>query len=208
MYIIPVLMLLAIACMPVMETGKKQKVVVAMVTIENLKIALACYHDDVGYYPPGDAERDEGNINMVLALCDVSLEEGGKGGPLSPYYEFRDLVPSKYMPSCKVVVDPWDVPYRYVRAADDKGNIKPGMQGKTPFAIWSCGTNMIDEKGMGDDINSWSSSSNYRKGSARQKAVAILVFLIALVIGALLIWRLLRHSHGAKTGKELEEQSK
>jgi hypothetical protein len=186
-YIVPVVILLAVACMPVTQSSREYWAVV-MCTIDNLRIALSCYHDDVGYYPPGDAERDEGNMNMVLALSDKSAEDGGKGGPFSPYYEFReyDLMPSEHRPSCKVLVDPWDAPYRYVRATDNEGNIKPEMLDKNPktYSIWSCGRNGKDENGAGDDITSWSKvPDTYRSRPWEEAAIGTLFIILGLIAG-------------------------
>jgi hypothetical protein len=129
----------------------------ARMTLQQLRLALQYYYEDVGYYPTGDAERDEGNINMVLALSDAKVAEGGKGGPNSPYYLFkeRDLKPSEYVPSRNLLVDPWGKPWRYRRAEDDQGNIKPSIHNKDSYDLWSCGPNMKDEKGLGDDIANW-----------------------------------------------------
>jgi len=144
-------------------TGAQKKAVeaVAKTMISNLNNALQSYYDDVGFYPPGNAENDEGNINMVLALFDPSASDGGKGGPNSPYYEFKDkdLMSSQYSPTFKVLVDPWNKPWRYVRSRDDSGNLKEGAHSRN-YDLWSCGPNMEDDKGENDkhekdDIANW-----------------------------------------------------
>jgi general secretion pathway protein G len=145
----------------VLGTKEKAEIAVAKTTIKNLELQLGQYYDDVGFYPPGNAENDEGNINMVLALSDLSAAEGGKGGPNSPYFEFktRDLKPSQYSPSFNVFVDPWGEPWRYVRVRDESGNRKEGVHGRY-FDLWSCGPNMKDDKGENDkkekdDVANW-----------------------------------------------------
>lgn len=141
----------------------KAKMAVATTTIENLKLSLTQYYDDVGYYPPGDAENDDGIVNVVLALYDPSVADGGQGGPSSPYFEFKesDLKDSQFSPSYKVLVDPWDQPWRYVCARDEDGNLKPGIHNRHSYDLWSCGPNMEDDKGAKDkkedkdDIANW-----------------------------------------------------
>jgi len=130
---------------------------VAEYTIMNIRNALNSYYEDVGYYPPGNAENDEGNISLMEALCGVSESMGGKGGPNSPYYELEDKFcgKSEYSPAKPVFIDLWGVPWRYNRAKDEKGNIKLGIHNKESYDLWSCGPNMKDEKGLGDDINNW-----------------------------------------------------
>ena len=133
------------------------KIKVAEVTIDNLRTVLSSYHEDTLCYPDGVAEKDDGNVNMVLALHDEPESMGGRGGPNSPYYEFKetDLKPSKHMPGAGVFVDPWGTPWRYVSARDSAGNMRPGIHNKNSYDLWSCGPNRKDEKGAGDDITNW-----------------------------------------------------
>ena len=143
--------------------NKKAQIGVAKATIDHLRTALEMYKDDVGFYPPGDKANDEGNINMVLALTDDSEVDGGKGGPNSPYYEFRagDLKKSTFSPTYDVLLDPWGTPWSYTRAVDDGGNIKPGIHNKHSYDLYSWGPNTIDDDGENDrsqdkdDIANW-----------------------------------------------------
>jgi prepilin-type N-terminal cleavage/methylation domain-containing protein len=142
--------------------NKRAMIAVAETTISNLRNALTAYYDDVGFYPPGNVENDEGNINMVLALSDLSASDGGKGGPNSPYYPFRDrdLKPSQYSPTFKVFVDPWLEPWRYMRSRDENGTLKEGAHDRN-YDVWSCGPDREDDKGENDkkekkdDIANW-----------------------------------------------------
>jgi hypothetical protein len=139
------------------EAQKRARIAVAKVTIDNLRTALSCYYQDVMYYPIGVAEKDDGNVNIVLALHDEPESMGGRGGPSSPYYEFKetDLKPSKHVPGASVLVDPWGTPWRYVSARDSTGILRPGMHNEGSYDLWSCGPNRKDEKGAGDDIANW-----------------------------------------------------
>lgn len=147
----------------IVGVSRKAEEAVAATTIENLKVALTAYQEDVGYYPAGDAENDQGNINMVLALYDPSEPDGGQGGPNSPYYDFKesDLKDSQYSPSFKVLLDPWGTPWRYVCARDENGALKPGIHSRHSYDLWSCGPNKEDDKGEKnlkedkDDIANW-----------------------------------------------------
>lgn len=131
--------------------------------IDNLETATALYYDDVGFYPPGGVENDEGNMNLVLALSDFTAAEGGKGGPNSPYLEFKesDLEPCESHPDVNVLVDPWGTPYRYIRARDRMGNLRRGLHRRRTYDMWSCGPDMKDDKGVNkleekkDDIANW-----------------------------------------------------
>jgi len=147
----------------VTRANAKAKEAVAKTMIDNIRTAMTNYHEDVGYYPSGGAENDEGIINLVLALYDPSEAEGGKGGPNSPYYDFKesDLEPSKSSSGSKVLIDPWGSPWRYVRARDAAGNIKDGVHSRHSYDLWSIGPNKIDDHGEKDikndkdDIASW-----------------------------------------------------
>jgi len=94
---------------------------------------------------------------MVRALFDANVEEGGCGGPNSPYLEFREheLIPSAHDRSGRVFVDFWGMPFRYRCAWDANGNVRPGIHNKESYDLWSCGPNRKDENGEGDDINNW-----------------------------------------------------
>jgi general secretion pathway protein G len=138
--------------------NEKARIAVVKVTIDNLRNALSAYYDDVLYYPAGEGD-DEGNINMVLALSDNNEVKGGKGGPNSPYYEFKegDLKGSE---GSKVLVDPWGTPYRYKCARDASGNVKDGIHNRASYDIWSCGPNMKEDFGEHDgkekdDVSNW-----------------------------------------------------
>ncbi len=145
-------------------TGAQRKAMeaVAKTTMDNLHLQLTNYYNDVGFYPPGNAENDEGNINMVLALSDLSAADGGKGGPDSPYFEFKesDLKASTFSPSFKVFLDPWGQPWHYVRARDESGSLKAGIHSRHSYDLWSNGPNAEDDKGENDkkdkdDIANW-----------------------------------------------------
>ena len=146
----------------VVGANKKAMIAVAKTTIDNLRTALTAYNEDVGYYPPGNAENDEGNINMVLALYDDSAADGGMGGPNSPYYEFKesDLKASTYSPAYKVLLDPWGQPWHYIRARDASGALKTGIHSRHSYDLWSNGPNFEDDKGENDgkdkdDVANW-----------------------------------------------------
>jgi prepilin-type N-terminal cleavage/methylation domain-containing protein len=62
-----------------------------------------------------------------------------------PANGFNDLVARGYL--SRVPVDPWLQPYRW--------NVMPIGDGSSLMAVvWSCGPNMVDENGSGDDITS------------------------------------------------------
>ena len=140
----------------------KARIGLARTTIDNLRTALTAYCEEVGFYPVGQVEEDDGNIKMVLALSDPGAADGGLGGPSSPYYEFResDLKYSKYQPSRKVLVDPWGEPWRYVSARDEHGDLRQGIHMRHSYDLWSPGPNMKDEGGTNDgkdkdDVANW-----------------------------------------------------
>ncbi len=143
--------------------NKKAMIAVAKTTIDNLRTVLYSYQEEVGFYPPGGAENDEGNISMVLALFDLSAADGGMGGPSSPYYDFKesDLKQSAAVPSQKVFIDPWGTPWRYSRARDEIGNLKPETHKRHSYDLWSCGPNMKDEKGENDKSQGWDDIANW-----------------------------------------------
>jgi general secretion pathway protein G len=138
------------------------KIAQAKTQISHIENTLELYNGDVGFYPPGDAVYDGGIINVVEALSGKPRSEGGGGGP-SRYWEFKEkeLANSKYEPSRKVLLDPWGKPYRYTRATDDAGNVKPGIHRKSSFDLYSCGPDGVDQNGENDkkagkdDINNW-----------------------------------------------------
>jgi general secretion pathway protein G len=139
--------------------NEKARIAVAKTTIDNLRTALRSYYDDVLYYPAGEPDPADGNVNMVLALYDENEVQGGKGGPNSPYYEFRegDLRESGGQ---KVLIDPWGTPWRYRCARDEAGNVKDGIHNKASYDLWSCGPNMKNDQGENegeekDDISNW-----------------------------------------------------
>jgi general secretion pathway protein G len=143
----------------IVGANEKARIAVVKTTIDNLRTALASYYDDVLYYPPGEAADDEGNRNMVAALFDVNEVQGGRGGPGSPYYDFKegDLRDSG---DGKVLIDPWGKPYRYRCARDENGNVKDGIHNRASYDLWSCGPNMADDQGEDDneekdDISNW-----------------------------------------------------
>ena len=138
--------------------NERARIAVVKVTIDNLRTALSSYYDDVLYYPPGEGD-DQSSVNIVLALSDDNEVQGGKGGPNSPHYEFKegDLKGSE---GSKVLIDPWGTPYRYKCARDENGNVKEGIHNKASYDIWSCGPNMKDDFGEDDndekdDICNW-----------------------------------------------------
>lgn len=141
----------------------KAKTAVVRAMISNMEALTATYYEEVGFYPPGDAENDEGNINLMLALTAPSAADGGQGGPSSPYHDFNEseMAPSEYKPEFKVLVDPWGTPYRYRSARNEDGELRPGIHRRRTYDLWSCGPNMIDEKGVNnpsgeeDDVACW-----------------------------------------------------
>ncbi len=141
------------------NANKKAQIAVVKTTIDNLRTALASYYDDVLYYPAGEPAGDEGNANMVAALFEENEVQGGRGGPNSPYFDFKegDLKDSG---GGKVLVDTWGKPYRYRCARDENGNVKDGIHNKASYDLWSCGPNMQDDNGEDDkkekdDICNW-----------------------------------------------------
>jgi type II secretion system protein G len=143
-------------------TTRRAKIAQAKTQISHMENALELYNNDVGSYPPGDAAYDNGIINVVEALSGKPRSEGGGGGP-STYWEFKEkeLAKSKYDPSRNVLVDPWGNPWRYTRATDDTGNVKPGIHRKASYDFYSCGPDGADQNGENDkkagkdDINNW-----------------------------------------------------
>ncbi len=76
-----------------------------------------------------------------VTVDDYPPEASSIGTWLPKLADERDIDPARLTE--KDYLDAWGHAYRYVR---------PGLDGKEPFTIYSVGPNGKDEKGKGDDI--------------------------------------------------------
>jgi len=124
------------------------KVTKAKSTLQMIAMALTQYKNDFGVYPD-----DEPQVNIFNVLTgyrndpkNPDLEMTQRPDWHGPYIkaEAKDF---KFREMNRELVDPWNQPFML--------RIKTPVYNKFDVDIWSCGPNMKDEDGKGDDVKNW-----------------------------------------------------
>jgi len=149
----------------VMSARKRAVAAVTKTQLQGLCASITMYENDTGEYPAGDgngptskgtprARDDSGNAKLVMALLGLD-ESGKKVGTV--YWKAKDksLSDSVSMSGKKVALDGWKVPFIYRSAYDENGDLRDNIHNEDDYDLYSCGPNMVDDKGEGDDITNW-----------------------------------------------------
>jgi hypothetical protein len=131
--------------------------------VHDYKYGIQCYSSDYQIVPECIVTAKAANLNSVVTAL---LYYGNPRG--WPYYDGRSkrIVTNELM----ITVDSWGPPLNVFISAE------PGVFGE--IRIWSNGPNMTNEYGRGDDINSWTDLTTYRRRFRKQHVPPLLTPVI------------------------------